>query len=189
MTRLAPAEGHPGTMEGMGKPDLAHITVLLLDVDGVLTAGEVIYNDQGQETKVFNVRDGLGIRMLQLAGIQVGLITGRRSKALKKRCRNLGIGLLKDNVRNKISALDEIVAQINIPLDCMAYMGDDLPDLAVMSRVAVSIAVSDAHELVRQCADIVTQAAGGRGAVREICEQILKAQGHWEPLMKKLFSQ
>ena len=176
-------------MGGMGNPDLKHIRMLLLDVDGVLTAGEVIYNDQGQETKIFNVRDGLGIRMLQRAGIQVGLITGRRSKALRKRCRNLGIGWLKDGVRDKIGALDEIVAQISIPPEQMAYMGDDLPDLAIMSRVAVSIAVSDAHELVRKRADIVTQAAGGHGAVREICEQILKAQGHWEPLMKKLFSQ
>ena len=167
---------------------LRPIELLLLDVDGVLTAGQVIYSDAGQETKVFHVRDGLGIRLLQEAGLQVGIVTGRRSTALVHRCRNLGIGLVKDGIRDKAAALEAILKETGFSADATAFMGDDLPDLPIMRRVGVPIAVADAHDLVKAAALITTRAKGGCGAVREISERILHARGAWEPLVQRLFS-
>jgi 3-deoxy-D-manno-octulosonate 8-phosphate phosphatase (KDO 8-P phosphatase) len=164
------------------------ISLLLLDVDGVLTTGQVIYDDNGNETKVFNVRDGLGIRLLMEAGVQVGIVTGRRSMALVHRCNNLGISLLKDGIRDKAAALEEICKKIDVRPEKTAFVGDDLPDLPIMNRVGVPIAVGDAHELVKETALITTRANGGCGAVREISERILKAKDAWEPLVQKLFS-
>jgi 3-deoxy-D-manno-octulosonate 8-phosphate phosphatase (KDO 8-P phosphatase) len=166
---------------------LKEIQLVILDVDGVLTAGEIIYSDKGEQIKVFNVKDGLGIRMLKAAGIDVGIITGRTGGALKHRCRNLGIDLVFDGIRNKTEILDEIMAQTGIAAEQMAFIGDDLPDLAVMKRVGLAVAVADAHETVRQSAHIVTRLPGGRGAVREICDAILQAQGRWTSIMEKLF--
>jgi 3-deoxy-D-manno-octulosonate 8-phosphate phosphatase (KDO 8-P phosphatase) len=167
---------------------LKQIALILLDVDGVLTAGQVIYNDTGQETKVFHARDGLGIRMLMQAGLTVGIVTGRRSMALVHRCDNLGIGLLKDGVHDKAAALEEILKETGMPASATAFVGDDLPDLPIMRRVGVPIAVGDAHDRVKQAAILTTQATGGHGAVREISERILKARGDWEPLIKRLFT-
>ncbi|MGA6924432.1 MAG: HAD hydrolase family protein, partial [Desulfosarcina sp.] len=154
---------------------LKSIRLLLLDVDGVLTAGEVIYNDLGQETKAFNVRDGLGIRLLMAAGIRVGIVTGRRSKALMHRCNNLGIELVKTGIRDKAAALDELLRETGLTASVTAFVGDDLPDLPILRRVGVPIAVGDAHDRVKQAALITTRAPGGRGAVREISERILQA--------------
>lgn len=166
---------------------LKKIQLVLLDVDGVLTAGEIIYSDNGEQLKVFNVKDGLGIRMLNAAGISVGIITGRTGGALQHRCRNLGIDLVFDGIRDKTAILDEIAAQTGISTEHMAFIGDDLPDLAVMRKVGLAVAVADAHETVRQSAHIVTRLPGGRGAVREICDAILQAQGRWKSVMKELF--
>lgn len=167
---------------------LKQIALVLLDVDGVLTAGQVIYDDTGQETKVFHVRDGLGIRMLMEAGLTVGIVTGRRSMALVHRCKNLGINLLKDGVRDKAAALEDILKETGVSASATAFVGDDLPDLPIMHRVGVPIAVGDAHERVKQAAVLTTQANGGQGAVREISERILDAKGEWEPLIKRLFT-
>jgi 3-deoxy-D-manno-octulosonate 8-phosphate phosphatase (KDO 8-P phosphatase) len=167
---------------------LKQISLLLLDVDGVLTTGQVIYNDSGEETKVFDVRDGLGIRLLMEAGIKVGIITGRRSMALVHRCNNLGIPLLKDGIRDKAAALENILKETGLPASQTAFLGDDLPDLPVMRRVGVPIAVGDAHDMVKQVAAWTTRARGGRGAVREISERILKARGEWDALIQRLFS-
>jgi 3-deoxy-D-manno-octulosonate 8-phosphate phosphatase (KDO 8-P phosphatase) len=167
---------------------LKKISLLLLDVDGVLTTGQVIYNDSGEETKVFDVRDGLGLRLLMEAGIKVGIITGRRSLALVHRCNNLGITLLKDGIRDKAAALENILQETGVPASQTAFVGDDLPDLPVLRRVGVPIAVGDAHDLVKQAAAWTTSARGGRGAVREISERILKARGDWDALMQRLFS-
>ncbi len=166
---------------------LKSISLILLDVDGVLTTGQVIYNDAGQETKVFHVRDGLGIRMLMEAGLTVGIVTGRRSMALVHRCRNLGIHLLKEGVRDKAAALENILKETGMAAANVAFVGDDLPDLPIMRRVGVPIAVGDAHELVKQAAVLTTRAKGGCGAIREISERILKARGDWEPLIHRLF--
>jgi len=165
--------------------DLKNIRVLILDVDGVLTEGQIIYNDSGEELKIFNVQDGLGIRMLMEAGIDVWIVTGRKSNALSCRCQNLGIENLLDGVKNKVNALTQIKEKTNIHPDQMAFIGDDLPDIPLMKRVGVPIAVSNACETVVDFAIFVTQNKGGKGAVREVCETILKEQGLWDEMLKK----
>ncbi len=166
---------------------LKQIEMVLLDVDGVLTGGEIIYSDSGEQIKIFNVKDGIGIRLLKEAGIQVGIITGRRGKALKHRCENLGIELVYDGIRDKKKVIEEISADTGVAFESMAFIGDDLPDLPVMRAVGLAVAVGDATEMVKQHAHITTTAPGGRGAVREISEAILKAQGLWDGLIKRLF--
>ena len=164
---------------------LQKIQLLLLDVDGVLTDGTIIYNDSDMETKIFNAKDGFGIRLLMDNEIQVGIVTGRSSRALQCRCENLGIRLVFDGISDKALALEEIIRQTGRDIQEIAFMGDDLPDLPIMNRVGFSIAVADAHVHVRSQADIVTSACGGHGAVREICEAILHAKGLWNKILNK----
>ena len=165
---------------------LAKIELLLLDVDGVLTDGSIFYNDNGQEIKPFNVKDGFGMKLLMSAGIQLGVVTGRRSKALTHRCKDLGIGLIFDGISDKAGVFDEIQQCTGISAENIAFVGDDIPDLALMQRIGVSIAVADAHENVRAYADWVTSAPGGAGAVREVCEAILKSQGTWDNILEHM---
>lgn len=165
---------------------LREISVLLLDVDGVLTDGRIIYHSDGSETKVFHVRDGLGIRMAREAGIRVGIVTGRASAALRHRCENLGIETVYDGVRDKAAVLDRILNESGVRAGAVAFVGDDLPDLPVMRRVGCAVAVADAHEEVRAAADWVTRRPGGKGAVREVCEALLQARGRWKDLKVKL---
>jgi len=164
---------------------LKRIKLLLLDVDGVLTDGSIIYDDKGKEIKSFNVKDGLGIRMLLNSGINVGIVTGRSSKAVYHRCHNLGISLVFDGVRDKASALDMILRRTQLLAQEVAFAGDDLLDLPILKKVGLSIAVADAHEIVRNNVDMITLAKGGDGAVREICEHILKAQGLWKDILMR----
>lgn len=164
------------------------VRLLLLDVDGVLTAGEIIYSDSGEQLKVFNVKDGLGIRMLKEAGIQVGIVTGRSGRALQHRCENLGIDLLFDGVKDKSQALAQATVRTGISPEHTAFIGDDLPDLAIMKRVGLAVAVADAPEQVRKAAHFTTSAPGGKGAVREVSEAILKSQAHWDELVDRLFN-
>ncbi len=159
--------------------------MLLLDVDGVLTDGSIIYDDAGREIKSFNVKDGLGIRMLMTSGIQVGIVTGRSSKALRHRCQNLGIEIIFEGIHDKTAILDTVTQDYGISLTQVAFMGDDLPDLPIMSRVGVAIAVRDAHPILVEHAEMTTIARGGKGAVREVCEEILKAQGLWEKALEQ----
>ncbi len=163
---------------------LKNIKLLILDVDGVLTDGGIVYSDNGAETKVFNVKDGLGIRLLMEAGLHLGIITGRRSNALAKRCKELGIDLIYDGVVDKADALNRMLDRTGFSVEEVACIGDDLPDLALMRRSGLSIAVADAHATLRENADIITSAKGGHGAVREVCEAILKAKGLWESILK-----
>jgi 3-deoxy-D-manno-octulosonate 8-phosphate phosphatase (KDO 8-P phosphatase) len=171
----------------MTQDRLKQIKMVLLDVDGVLTCGDIIYSDSGEQIKIFNVKDGVGIRLLKEAGLKVGIITGRKGQALHHRCVNLGIDLIFDGVRHKDKVIDEITARTGISNEAMAFVGDDLPDLPVMKRVGLAVAVSDAHEIIRQKAHITTRAPGGKGAVREISETILTAQGLWDALISRLF--
>ncbi|MEJ2039500.1 MAG: HAD-IIIA family hydrolase [Desulfosarcinaceae bacterium] len=166
---------------------LRRVEMLLLDVDGVLTAGEIIYGDSGEQIKVFNVRDGLGIRMLREAGLQVGIITGRSGQAIKHRCENLGLTTVFEGIRDKAKVMKQISTKTGIAPEAMGYIGDDLPDLSIMKSVGLAVAVADAHEMVRQSAHLVTCASGGRGAVREVSEAILKAQNKWQDLVDRLF--
>jgi len=165
------------------KSGLRDVKMLLLDVDGVLTDGSIIYDDGNIETKVFNVKDGLGLRLLLDAGIEVGIITGRASGALTNRCANLGIRHLYDGVTDKTSALDDLVKKTGIKAEETAFMGDDLPDLPVLKKVGLSIAVNDADETVKKHVDMVTSRNGGDGAVREVCEGILKAKNLWNDII------
>ncbi len=166
---------------------IKQIKMVLLDVDGVLTSGDIIYSDNGEQIKIFNVKDGVGIRLLREAGLEVGIVTGRRGQALRHRCENLGIDLIFDGIRRKDQILEAITARTGIAREAMAYVGDDLPDLPIMKRVGLSVAVADAHEILRQQAHMTTNARGGKGAVREISETILKAQGLWDDLIDRLF--
>jgi len=165
--------------------NLKDIQLLLLDVDGVLTDGSIIYSDEDSETKVFNVKDGFGLKLIMSAGIKVGLVTGRTSKALHHRCRDLKIKYIYDGVQQKAQLLDKIVLETGVSADDTAFIGDDLPDIPLMRRIGLSIAVADAHEMVRDYSDWVTSAPGGRGAVREVCDALLKARGDWQKLMEK----
>ncbi len=165
-------------MRHTGEP--AQIRLLLLDVDGVLTDGSVTYSDTGTEIKTFNVRDGLGLRLLMNAGVQVGIITGRTSDALLMRCRDLGIDLVFQGVKDKLKAFQTILSQTDIPANCTAFMGDDLPDLAVYSAVGYFITVADAPFELLSRAHFITTCQGGGGAVREVCEKILNAKGLWK---------
>jgi len=163
---------------------LKRIKLLLLDVDGVLTDGSIIYNDNGAETKIFNVKDGLGIRLLMEAGIKVGIVTGRSSKTLYHRCKNLGISLIFDGVHEKTSVLELISEQTGLQAEEIAFVGDDLLDLSLLKSVGFSIAVADAHETIIDNVDMTTSKKGGDGAVREVCEAILKAQGFWNRILE-----
>jgi len=164
---------------------LASIQLLLLDVDGVLTTGQVVYTDSGEEIKAFSVKDGLGLRLVMDCGLQVGIVTGRGSGALLNRCRNLGIDLVFDQVRDKAAKLAEISNRTGIAAPHMAFVGDDLPDIPLMQKVGLGIAVADAVPEVIAAADMVTNAKGGCGAVREICEALLKARECWEPILEQ----
>ncbi len=166
---------------------LAEVELLILDVDGVLTEGHIMYNERGQEIKVFDVTDGLGIRLLMAAGIQVCIATGRSSRALYHRCRDLGINHIFDGLRRKDTILDKLTACTRVDPKHMAFMGDDLPDLPLMEKVGTRIAVKNAHQMIQLQADIVTETEGGRGAVREVCEAILKARDCWETALRGLY--
>jgi 3-deoxy-D-manno-octulosonate 8-phosphate phosphatase (KDO 8-P phosphatase) len=151
----------------------AGIRLLLLDVDGVLTDGRLYYGAGGERLKVFHVRDGHGIKQVLGAGIQVSIISGRRSPAVAARCRELGVRELQQGVRDKLQAFERLCARLRLrPADC-ACVGDDVPDLPLMRRVRLSFAVADAHPEVRRAADIVTSLPGGHGAVREVCDRLL----------------
>lgn len=152
------------------------IKLLLLDVDGVLTDGRIIIDDRGVETKEFDVRDGQGIVSLMRAGIEVGLITARSSKAVGYRAKELGVKIVRQGVRNKADVYQEIQRQTGLAATEIAYIGDDLGDLQVLHRVGFAVTVSDAWQELSRHVDYVTEKPGGRGAVREVAELLLRAQ-------------
>lgn len=165
--------------------EILPVKMLLLDVDGVLTSGDVIYNDDEAETKIFSVKDGLGIRLLMDSGIKVGIITGRSSGALLARTRNLGIDLVYDGVKDKEAILEKIVTEHELRYDEIAFAGDDLPDIRVMKKTGCPFTIADACPEVKDVAVYTTEKRGGRGAVREICELILKTKGLWDHAIEK----
>jgi len=166
---------------------LARIRLLLLDVDGVLTDGRIIYDSQGVETKAFDVKDGHGLKLLQRAGIAVGIITGRQSPVVDIRARELGIEIVYQGAKDKLVPFGEILAKLGLTAEEVAYVGDDLPDLPVMRRVGWAAAPSDAIEEVKPYAHYVTVRPGGRGAVREVCDLLLRESGHWEGVASRYF--
>ena len=155
------------------------IRLLLLDVDGVLTDGRITYDGSGREWKSFDIRDGQGIRLLQRAGLEVGILSGRKAAAVRTRAKELGLRLLRQRVTDKAKALEEIMVQKNYQREHICFVGDDLVDLPVFVRVGLAVAAADSVEEVKACAHYITRNPGGRGAVREVCDLILKAQGKW----------
>lgn len=167
---------------------LSKIKLLLLDVDGVLTDGRIIYDSQGNESKAFDVKDGHGLKMLQRAGIAVGIITGRKSQIVVRRAAELGIEILYQAALNKLEPYREILAQQQLADEQVAYVGDDVVDLPILRRVGFSATVADAVPEVAPLVDYVTQRAGGRGAVREICDMLLLASGRHAELTDRYFN-
>lgn len=155
----------------------AEIKLLILDVDGVMTDGSLIMDNDGEEYKAFNSKDGHGIRMLQECGVEAAILTGRKSKLVQHRSNDLDIKYVMQGYRDKRPAYADLKQQTGYSDHEIAYIGDDVIDLPVMSQVGLAIAVKDAHHFVIKNAHWVTQANGGRGAVREICEQIIDSRG------------
>lgn len=162
---------------------LSDIRLLLLDVDGVLTDGGIVYDGNGIEIKVFNVRDGHGIKMLQRYGIEVGIITGRVSPVVDIRAKELGISLIYQGALKKLDSYNDIKQKTGFTDNQIAYIGDDIIDVPVMRRVAFAAAPVDAILAVRNVAHYVAESAGGRGAVREVCDLILKGRGFWDQVV------
>ncbi len=172
-------------MDERSQSPLRNMRLLLLDVDGVLTDGTLIYTGEDKESKLFHVKDGLGIKMLRDCGIQVGIVTGRASAALLRRCRELGIDLVFDGISDKGAVLEHILEKSGCTAEETGFMGDDLPDLPLFAKVGIAVAVADACEPLKQKADIVTAHAGGRGAVRELCEMIIRSKGLWQDQLRR----
>jgi len=153
--------------------------MVVLDVDGVLTDGVIRVGADGEEIKSFHAHDGAGIKYLIRAGIPVAILSGRRAKAVARRARELGIKPVLQGYKFKIDGLKKLTQATGIAANAMCYVGDDLPDIPVMRAVGLGVGVSDARPEVLRAADYVTLACGGRGAVRELAEKILKAQKKW----------
>jgi YrbI family 3-deoxy-D-manno-octulosonate 8-phosphate phosphatase len=163
----------------------SQIRLLLTDVDGVLTDGGVILDNQGIESKCFNIRDGLAVRLWQQAGGMAGIVTGRSSQVVKLRAAELDMQVVRQGVKDKLPEVQAIAASLGLKAEEIAYLGDDLPDLPTIRYAGLGIAVADAPEEVRDAADYVTSVAGGRGAVREVVELVLKNTGRWDNAIRK----
>ena len=159
--------------------------MLILDVDGVMTDGRIIMDDEGREIKNFDVRDGHGLKVLQRYGIKVAILTGRQSKVVEYRAKDLDIKDVYQKVFNKKDVFEKILKKHKLSADEAAFMGDDIIDIPVLKRVGFSAAVADALDVVKKSVDYITKNRGGRGAVREICEMILQAQGKWPEIAAK----
>lgn len=156
------------------------VKVLVFDVDGVLTDGSLFYGDDGQEYKAFNSRDGHGIKMMRDSGVEAAILTGRTSKVVLHRARNLGISRIIQGAHDKLVAYQAMLAETGLKPEQIAYMGDDLVDLPVMRRCGLACTVPDAPEAVKARSHYVARAGAGRGAAREVCELIMQAQGSWQ---------
>ncbi|MCW8881237.1 MAG: 3-deoxy-manno-octulosonate-8-phosphatase KdsC [Sedimenticola sp.] len=161
------------------------IELIIFDVDGVLTDSTLYLGDDGQEYKAFNSKDGLGMKLLQKSGVEIGIITGRTSNVVTIRMESLGIRHVYQGQRNKIPAFESLRDELGLSNEQIAFVGDDVVDLPVMRQVGLAITVQDAHYLVKQQAHWQTQQPGGHGAAREVCELILQAQGKLESAFAK----
>lgn len=162
-----------------------NIRLAVFDVDGVLTDGRLYMNDAGEEIKAFHTLDGHGLKMLQATGVELAIITGRTSKSVALRAKNLGITRLYQGVEDKLSIFTQLTKELGIETSAASFMGDDVVDLPCMLRAGLAIAVPAAPDIVRQRAHYVTQAQGGLGAVREACELIMRAQGTLDQQLSK----
>jgi 3-deoxy-D-manno-octulosonate 8-phosphate phosphatase (KDO 8-P phosphatase) len=159
--------------------------LLIMDVDGVLTDGKIIQDRHGHEVKVFDVKDGHGIVMAHRAKLRTGLISGRESETITRRAEELGIALVFQKVWNKLEVYEKILMDTALTHDEVAYVGDDVVDIPLLRRVGLAVAVADAVDEVKAVSHFITQRPGGQGAVREVIELILRAQGHWDTLLER----
>ncbi|WP_432821091.1 KdsC family phosphatase [Trichloromonas sp.] len=167
--------------------DLGKIKLLLLDVDGVLTDGRITYDNNGVETKAFDVKDGHGLKLVQRAGIAVGIITGRSSAVVALRAKELGIEIVHQGALDKLVPYAAVLDSLGLTDEQVAYVGDDVVDLPILRRVGFSATVADAVDDVKPLVDYVARRSGGRGAVREICDFILKSSGAWTEVTGRYF--
>ncbi len=163
----------------------AKIDLLILDVDGVLTNGSITYTDAGAEIKTFHVRDGSGLKLWTRLGKKAGIITGRRSPIVDRRAAELDIAAVIQGAENKHAALTQMLQSLSVAADRVCAMGDDLPDMPVLRACGLAVAVADACDEAKEDADYVTLASGGCGAVREVIELILRAQGRWQEIVAR----
>lgn len=178
----------PGRPSASALKRARRIQVLLMDVDGTLSRGVCLLsqpNGTAIELKIFDPKDGLGMNLARIAGLHTGVITGRESSALAQRATEMNVEYVYQKQALKIPAYEEILRRAGVPDSAVAYLGDDLPDLSVMQRVGLALAVADAALEVRRAAHYVTRARGGEGAAREVVELILKAQGKWNEAVSK----
>lgn len=163
------------------------VRLLVFDVDGVLTDGSIFISETGEEFKAFNSQDGHGIKMLKASGVEVAIISGRSARCVEARAHNLGIALLYQGVEDKLEVYLELLKKFDFEERATAYVGDDVMDLPVMLRCGLAASVPGAHALVKRRAHYVTRNAAGRGAAREVCELIMRAQGTWESALARYF--
>jgi len=163
----------------------AQVRLLLLDCDGVLTDGRITPVEGGEELKSFHTRDGHGLVMLHRAGLRSGVISGRKSRLVELRAADLGVSYVRQGALDKIEVFESLLAEAGVAPEHAAYVGDDVVDIPLMRRSGLAVAVADASPDTRDAAHHVTTLPGGHGAVREVCELILKAQGRWDELMKR----
>jgi len=161
------------------------IRLAIFDVDGVLTDGTIYLTDGGEEIKAFNSRDGHGMKMLKASGVELAIITARESRSVKLRAENLNITLLYQGEKNKLKVFESLVTKLKLDMSSCAYVGDDLIDLPVMTRCGLSICVPSSPILVKKHAHYVTNSEGGQGAVREVCEMIMRSQGTLDAQLEK----
>ena len=162
------------------------VKLVILDVDGVMTDGRIVIDDNGLEQRNFDIKDGFGVVALQMTGVEVAIITSKKSGSVRHRAEELKIKRFHEGIRKTTEPYEQIPAEMGITDAQVAYVGDDLVDLAMMKRVGLPIAVADAVDEVREAAAYVTRARGGHGAVREAAEMILKAQGKWDAILSKI---
>ncbi|TAK77516.1 MAG: HAD-IIIA family hydrolase [Gammaproteobacteria bacterium] len=165
------------------------IKLLILDVDGVLTSGVIYYGPRDIELKGFHIHDGAGIKLLQKTGVIVAVISGKTSEAVEKRIEDLGIKHAYLGQEEKLSAYESLKQQLQLTDQQIAYMGDDLIDLPLLRRAHLAITVPQAPDIIKQHVDFTTEKKGGKGAVREVCELIMNAQGHYESVIQSYLTQ
>lgn len=163
----------------------ASVSCLIMDVDGVLTDGRIIFASDGTELKCFDVKDGHGLVLAHRVGLETVIITGRRSKVVELRAEELGIKRVYQKIWDKLAKYEEVRAELALADEEIAFIGDDVVDVPLLKKVGLAITVADAHEAAKAAAHYVTHRSGGRGAVREAIEFILKAQGRWAEAVAK----
>ncbi len=163
------------------------IKLVIFDVDGVLTDGRIIIGDDGQEYKSFHTRDGHGMKLLQLTGVEIAIISGRSTKTVEHRMNSLGINHVFQGKRVKLPVFEQLIAELNLQPEECAFVGDDWVDLSIMSRVGLAVAVQDADSVVKKHAHWITPSNGGHGAAREVCELIMEGQGNLQDQIERHF--